>query len=145
MSDRATPLASGAIEREIPLRSGRVVALRSPALPLVRHYHVLAWPKDAGPATPAEIDEMWSIAHAFSRERGAALFGDPECFTVLYNGARTRRMPWPHFHVIPARSPGEKRWVLSCLSLKRLFRVRRWPLVGPLLDRLFGAERFLRA
>ena len=116
------------VDRSYLLRSGRSVDLRTPRLPLVRHYHVLAWPKELGPATPAEIDEMWSIAHAFARERGVALFGDPECFTVVYNGARTRRMPWPHFHVIPARTPGEKRWVLPCLSLKRLLPPRRWTL-----------------
>lgn len=124
---------SDRFDRTWLLRSGRVAELRTPSLPLVRHYHVLAWPKDQGPATPAEIDEMWSIAHAFARERGEALFGDPECFTVLYNGARTRRMPWPHFHVIPARTPGEKRWVLLCLSLKRLLRPRRWAITRRLL------------
>lgn len=123
------------LDQTFLLRSGRAAELRTPALPLVRHYHVLAWPKDQGPATAAEIDEMWSIAHAFARRRGVELFGDAECFTVLYNGARTRRMPWPHFHVIPARTPNEKRWVLVCLSLKRLLRPRRWPVVRG----LFGA------
>lgn len=121
------------LDRSFVLRSGRSVDLRTPSLPLVRHYHVLAWPKMQGPATPAEIDEMWSIVHAFARERGERLFGDPECFTVLYNGARTRRMPWPHFHVIPARSPAEKRWVLLCLSLKRLLRPLRWRITRRLL------------
>ncbi len=115
------------------LRSGRVVELRTPPLPLVRHYHVLAWPSNQGPATPAEIDEMWAIAHAFARARGRELFGDEQCFSVLYNGARTRRMPWPHFHVIPARSPAEKRWVLLCLSCKRLLRPRRWTITPRLL------------
>lgn len=110
----------------IRLRSGRRVELRSPSLPLVRHYHVIAWPSDGSVATEAEIDEMFAIAHSFARERGLALFGDPECFTVLFNGARTRRMPWPHFHVIPARSANEKRWVLCCLLFKRLLRPRRW-------------------
>lgn len=123
------------IERALTLRTGRAVELRSPRLPLVRSYHVLAWPRDQGPATPAEIDEMWCIAHAFARARGRELFGDEECFTVLYNGARTRRMPWPHFHVLPARSPTEKRWILVCLLFKRILRPRRWPLVR----RVFGA------
>ena len=102
-------------------------------MPLVSHYHVLAWPKDQGPATPREIDEMFSLAHTFARERGQALFGDPDCFTVLYNGARTRRMPRPHFHVIPARTPGQKRWTLICLFFKRLLRVRRWRITRALL------------
>lgn len=117
----------------IRLASGRHVELRTPALPWVRHYHVLAWPRDQGPATPREIDEMWVLAHAFARARGRELFGDEECFTVLYNGARTRRMPWPHFHLIPARSPGEKQWALLCLSLKRLLRPRRWRILAGVL------------
>lgn len=120
-------------DREVRLRTGRVVTLRSPRLPLVDHYHVLAWPKSEGPATPAEIDEMFSLAHAFARARGVELFGDAECFTVLYNGARTRRMPWPHFHILPARSPAEKRWTLLCLSMKRLLRPRRWAITRSLL------------
>lgn len=115
------------------LSSGRPVELRTPPLPWVRHYHVLAWPRDQGPATPREIDEMWVLAHSFARARGLELFGDEQCFTVLYNGARTRRMPWPHFHLIPARSPTEKRWALLCLSLKRLLRPRRWRITRRVL------------
>ena len=110
----------------ILLSSGRPVELRAPRLPLVRHYHVLAWPAGQGRATPAEIDEMWALAHACARAEGARLYGDEECFTVLYNGARTRRLPWPHFHILSARSPAEKRWILLCLLFKRLLRPRRW-------------------
>lgn len=119
--------------RPVLLSSGRLVELRAPRLPLVRHYHVLAWPAGQGPATPREIDEMWQVAHAFAREQGLALFGDEQCFTVLYNGARTRRMPWPHFHILSARTPGEKRWTLLCLMLKRLLRPRRWWITRRLL------------
>ena len=59
------------------------------------------------------------------------LYGDAQCFTVLYNGARTRRKPWPHFHIIPARTPGEKRFMLLCLNLKRVSRrlLRAFPLL----------------
>jgi hypothetical protein len=63
-----------------------------------------------------------ALAHAIARERGERLFGDAGCFAVLFNGARARRMPWPHFHLIPARSPAERRFVLFCLLLKRLSR-----------------------
>ena len=70
---------------------------------------------------------MWSVAHALGRTLGRRLHGDEECFTVLYNGGRTRRRPWPHFHVILARSPGEKRRALLALSFKRFLRtIVRW-------------------
>lgn len=127
--------------RPIPLSSGRWVELREPRLPLVRHYQVLAWPPGQGPANAAEIDEMWRIAHQLARERGRALFGDEQCFTVLYNGARTRRMPWPHFHLIAARTPAEKRWTLLCLMLKRALRPRRWRISVLLLGASEPASR----
>jgi hypothetical protein len=112
-------------ERISRLRSGRTVVLRSPPLPLVRNYHVLAWVEGQGAPTIAEIDEMWAVAHAIARELGATLYGDPECFSVLFNGERTRRKAWPHFHLILARTPGEKRWALLCLACKRWLRVLR--------------------
>ncbi|MFN9813730.1 MAG: hypothetical protein ACK6CU_29315 [Deltaproteobacteria bacterium] len=113
--------------RFFTLRSGRRVELRAPVVPFVPEYRVLSWPKPnmpAGeaPASHEEIDEMFALAHAIARERGERLFGDAGCFAVLFNGARARRMPWPHFHLIPARSPAERRFVLFCLLLKRLSR-----------------------
>lgn len=105
--------------------------VRAPDLPLLPHYHVVSWPEHAAPPAPHQIDEMWRVAHALARTLGQQLFGDEQCFTVLYNGARTRRRPWPHFHVILARTPREKRRALLALSAKRWLRVlvrwtRRW-------------------
>lgn len=102
-------------------RSGRLV-VRAPELPLLPHYHVVSWPEGAPPPTPRDIDEMWRVAHALARSLGERLFADEQCFSVLYNGARTRRRPWAHFHVILARSPGEKRRALLALSAKRWLR-----------------------
>lgn len=104
------------------LSTGRALEVRAPALPFLPHYHVVSWPRGAPVPSPHEIDEMWSVAHALARRLGRALFGDEECFTVLYNGARTRRRPWPHFHVILARTPREKRRALLALSAKRWLR-----------------------
>jgi hypothetical protein len=106
-------------ERVFRLSSGRAALLRAPPLPLVRHYHVLA---AEGVVTATDIDEMWTLAHAVARELGERLFADPQCFSILYNGERTRRRAWPHFHLILARTPGEKRWALLCLSCKRWLR-----------------------
>jgi len=104
------------------LSTGRRVELGAPEIPFVPHYRVLGWRGDARPPMPSEIDGMFALAHSIARERGRELFGDPECFAVLYNGARARRMPWAHFHIIPARSPAERRFVLLCLVLKRVLR-----------------------
>ena len=109
-------------EPRVALPSGRFVSWHRPHVPFAEHYLTLSWPRGGAEATAEDIDAMWSLAHARAREEGQRLFGDPQCFTVLYNGARTRRMPWPHFHIIPARTPSEKRWVLMCMSLKRISR-----------------------
>ncbi len=115
----------------VTLPSGRPVEWHKPDVPLARHYITLAWPRGGAAATDADIDAMWILAHARAREEGMRLYGDAQCFTVLYNGARTRRKPWPHFHIIPARTPGEKRFMLLCLNLKRVSRrlLRAFPLL----------------
>lgn len=104
------------------LSNGRAIVVRAPEIPLLSHYHVVSWPEGATPPSAREIDEMWSVAHALARELGRRLFGDEECFTVLYNAARTRRRPWAHFHVILARTPAEKRRALLVLLAKRWLR-----------------------
>ena len=114
-------------ERVFALPSGARVEWRRPRIPFFAHYAVLAWPRDSGPASDADVDAMWSLAHALARAEGARLFADPQCFSVLYNGGRTRRKPWPHFHVIPARTPGEKRRSLLLLSCKRWLRKLPFP------------------
>lgn len=130
--------------RTFTLSSGQRVELRAPVVLFAPHYRVLSWPRpqqgqQARAATAAEIDEMFALAHGVARERGRALFGDPECFAVLFNGARAARMPWPHFHLIPARSPSERRFVLFCLLLKRVSRRFLRALPRPLRQRLLDA------
>jgi hypothetical protein len=109
----ARPLASSATSPVV----------RAPQLPLLPHYHVVSWPQGAPPPSTEQIDAMWRVAHALARQLGAERFGDEQCFTVLYDGARTRRRPWPHFHIILARTPGEKRRALIALSAKRWLRI----------------------
>ena len=129
--------------------SGRSVIVCEPSIPLVRHYHVVSWPIDVPRPSATEIDEMFVVVHALARRLGHTLFGDDECgadarrsdasfqserrvsaepvrqcFTVLFNGQRTGRRPWPHFHVILARTPFEKWRTLLFLLMKR--RLRRW-------------------
>lgn len=130
--------------RTFTLSGGQRVELRAPVVLFAPHYRVLSWPRprhgaSARAATPAEIDEMFALAHGIARERGRALFGDAECFSVLFNGARAARMPWPHFHLIPARSPAERRFVLLCLLLKRISRRVLRALPRPLRERLLHA------
>lgn len=107
------------------LSSGRRCELRNPDVPLLPWVHVLVFPPDQGPPTEAELGEMLTLAHRTARRLGRRYFGDPECFSVLLNGRRTGRLPWPHVHLIPAGSPGAKHRALLLLGLKRLLRAAR--------------------
>ena len=112
------------------LPSGASCELSAPKLPLVRGYYALSLVE----ASPGEADlvALWTLAHRLARDLASRTHGDPECFSLLFNAARTRRKPWAHVHIILARSPAQKRWVLLCLSLKRFLRWRRWPGVRSL-------------
>jgi hypothetical protein len=122
--------------------AGQVCELSSPSVPLVRNVYALSI-VDAEPGH-ADPVALWTLAHRLARELAEQAHGDPECFTLLFNAARTRRKPWPHVHIILARSPTEKRWVLLCLSLKVLLRWRRWPGIRALVQRDLRPPRALR-
>lgn len=119
--------------RRFVLSSGLVCEVVAPVLPLVRHYYVVHLAPGARPATPRDIEELWALAHQIARQLAAATYADPECFSLLFNAARTRRQPWPHIHILLARSTMQKRWGLICLSLKHVLRWWRWPLIRTLL------------
>lgn len=105
------------------LSSGRVCRVDNPRLPLLPDYHVLYFPGRQGRPSEVEIEEMLVLARRTARRLGRELHGDPECYTVLFNGARTSRRPWVHFHVLPVESVAKKRWALLCLTLKRCLRM----------------------
>jgi hypothetical protein len=105
------------------LSSGRVCRVDNPGLPLLSNYHVLYFPGRQGSPSEAEVEEMVVLARRVARRLGAHLHGDPECYSVLYNGARTRRRPWVHFHLLPAGSVCAKRWALLCLNTKRWLKL----------------------
>lgn len=114
------------------LPSGRAVELSEPAIPLLRHYHVLhVRPEDpAGPPTDAEVDQILLLATRVARALGRRHLGDPECFSVIFNGARTRKSPGVHVHIVPTGSVAHKRLAFLALVSKRW--LRRLPrLRGP--------------
>ncbi len=123
------------------LSTGRVCVLHNPSLPLLAHYHVLVFPHDQGTPSEEEIEEVLLLANRKGRELGRTYFGDEECFSIIYNGGRTRRKPWLHVHILPTRNTAAKRIAFLAFSLKNIlrpmivFRLRRsaresvpWPL-----------------
>ncbi len=106
----------------ITLSTGRVCTLENPGLPLLAHYHVLAFPAGQGQPSLEEADEIVLIATRTARDLGRRYYADEECFSLIFNGGRTRRKPWLHVHILPAGSPTAKRFAFLAFYLKRLLR-----------------------
>ena len=108
------------MRESILLSSGRTCLLQNPALPFLGRYHVLSFPSEQGQPSRAEADEMILIAARKARDLARAYYGDDECFSLIYSGARTRRRPWLHVHILPSRSPWAKRLAFLAFHLKRV-------------------------
>ena len=101
-------------ERHV-LPSGTPCRLLAPRMPGVPDYHVLALD---GPARGSDLDELARLAAHTARRLGAELRGDPDAFTIVLNGASASRRPWAHAHIVPVRTPAQKRRAFACLWLK---------------------------
>ena len=102
------------------LSSGHTCTLRPRPLPLLRTYHVLFFPRHQGRPSAQEEREMFYLAQRTASELGTRFHGDPGCFAILFSGRRTRRRPWPHFHIIAARNVAGKRRALVLLHFRSL-------------------------
>jgi diadenosine tetraphosphate (Ap4A) HIT family hydrolase len=93
----------------------------------VPNYHVLA---ATGPVHDEEVDELAQIGARIARRLGRELMGDEDAFTIILNGASASRRPWAHVHILPVRTPAEKRRAFAFLFLKGPLRrlERRLPL-----------------
>lgn len=103
-----------------PLASGRICMLRARPLPLLPTYHVLYYPGEQGGCSERDEHEMFALAHTVARDLGRRYHHDPGCYTLLFSGGRTRRRPWPHFHIVAIDGVGAKRRALLLLYLKRV-------------------------
>ena len=126
------------MEAIFQLSTGRVCVLHNPSLPFLARYHVLSFPQEQGGASDLETEELLLLATRKGRELGRTYFGDAECFSIIYNGGRTRRKPWVHVHILPTRNTAAKRIAFLAFSLKNLLR----PVLGLRLPR---AGRELRS
>ena len=113
------------MRERIRLSTGRTCLLAQPYLPFLTHYHILAFAHEQGRPTGAELEEMLVIANQKARTLGRLYFADEECFSLVYNGGRTRRRPWPHVHILPSASPAAKRLTFLLFSLKHVLRPLR--------------------
>lgn len=129
---RAGAIARAGAGLGLCLSSGLRCALTRRTLPGLQTYYVLALrTKDC---SSSDVGELQSLAHRIGRMLARRHYGDPECYSLLYNAARTRRRPWPHVHILVARSVADKRWCMLVFQLKHLLRWRRWPLVRRVVE-----------
>jgi hypothetical protein len=126
-----TPLELRAVRYFLPSR--RICELSAPEVPGVPHYLVLA-PREAEAGgssagsdvsterADAELAQLVALAAEVAARVARRRFGDAGCFTLLASGARARRRPWPHVHIVLAESVAAKRRALLWLSLKHVTR-----------------------
>ncbi len=75
-----------------------------------------------------DAGDLWAGAGGLASRLAAEHLGDADAFTLVFNGATTRRRPWPHVHVFLAATRAARRWALLCYFLKHLTRWWTWPL-----------------
>ena len=104
------------------LRSGHRVVVTRPEVPGLSDYLVLHLdPVDDQPS-PELVGELVIRAHELARTLSFARFGHAEGWSLLLNGAATRRTAGLHVHVVIAGSVHEKRRAFFALQLKHLTR-----------------------
>ena len=113
------------MNESITLSTGRRCTLTDPPVPFLTHYHVLSFPAEQGQPSPQEAEEMVLIAARKARDLGRRYYADEECFSLIFNGMRTRRRPWLHVHILPTPNPAAKRLAFLAFHLKHL--LGWWP------------------
>ena len=103
-----------------PLASGRVCTLRARPLPGLPTHHVLFFASEQGAPLQHEEREMFGLAQVAASSLAREYCGDPGCYVILFSGSRTRRRPWPHFHIVAVRGVSAKRRALLLLHVKRV-------------------------
>ncbi len=105
------------------------IAIVRPNVPFVPDYCVLT------ATEPVPLGALLDAAVQVARQESQRRFGDPGCYTLLCNAARTRRCPWPHVHIVLAPDVRSKRRAMVFLLLKHLTRPARWRFVRYLRGR----------
>ena len=108
------------MDERFPLTSGRACTLHPRPLPGLSTYHVLFFASEQGEPSQEEEREMFMVAQVAASQLATRYCGDPGCYAILFSGRRTRRRPWPHFHIVAVRNLAAKRRALALLHVKSL-------------------------
>lgn len=107
-------------DERFPLTSGRECTLHPRPLLGLPTYHVLFFASERGEPSQQEEREMFMVAQVAAARLATRYCGDPGCYAILFSGRRTRRRPWPHFHIVAVRNLAAKRRALALLHIKSL-------------------------
>lgn len=109
-------------EQRFQLVSGNVYFLRPIRNDLIRNYYLLAFPKDQGQPSPAEVTEMLNLGIEHAQALARELLGDAEAYTILYSGYSARREKGWHVHIVLLGNRWRKAWLYFVLAGKNLFQ-----------------------
>lgn len=125
------------------LSSGRVCHVYTPAAHWWPGYRVLYFPEFQGDSNAADDEEMMAIALRHARIAAMNVTGDAENYTIVNNGAASRRACGFHCHLFPVRGKIGKTVLYSVLFFKNMTHPL-WRLLRP-LRRMGRAGRTAKA
>ncbi|MEM9069917.1 MAG: hypothetical protein AAGE52_15500 [Myxococcota bacterium] len=96
--------------------------LRAPWVPGLEHYWVLHLRDPERVLDDQERRALLATATETARALALEIHGDPECYSLLFNGGRTRRTQGDHVHILLSTSVAAKRRRFVWLHLKHVLR-----------------------
>ena len=106
------------LNQQFSLGSGNTYQLIPIQNDLIRNYYLLAFPKEQGEPTPAEVTEMLTLGITHAQNIAGKLLGDREAFTILYSGYSARREKGWHVHIVLLGNRWRKAWLYTILASK---------------------------
>lgn len=108
------------VAQKFELASGKLCHLTPIRNDLIPNYYLLAFPKDQGQPSSAEVTEMLNFGISHAQELAGKLLGDTEAFTILYSGYSARREKGWHVHIVLLGNRWRKAWLYAVLAGKNL-------------------------
>ena len=115
-------MLNNSTDHEFKLATGKSYHLTQIRSELIANYYLLAFPKDQGEPSPAEVAEMLNLGIGYARRMSHALLGDFEAFTILYSGYSARRKKGWHVHIVLLGNRWRKALLYAVLAGKNLLQ-----------------------
>ena len=84
-----------AVNREIPLSTGRICRIERALRRYIEDHYVVFFPEDTqgGPPTAQEVSDLLQVTYREARRLAREIYRDDECFSITMNGRRTGTWP----------------------------------------------------